>query len=178
VNGEAKRGYFFEIVSSMVYYLKSFQVWVNFMRIWCESDCAELVSLWKWKERKNQRSLLAPLFSEIDEISSSFQFFDFSFVDRMANKVAHECARYACENAVDVDWLDVYPEFLSQSLVADCNKCYELIKWLSPSRKKVHIMDHFQRGRDIGMIILPLCLDKSFLEDQAWLIGHSWLNSI
>jgi hypothetical protein len=31
VNGEAKRGYFFEIVSPMVYYLKSFQVWVNFV---------------------------------------------------------------------------------------------------------------------------------------------------
>jgi ribonuclease HI len=91
----------------------------GYVRVWCESDCAELVSL--WKERKNQRSLLAPLFSEIDEISSSFQFFDFSFVGRMPNKVAHECARYACENVMDTDWLDVYPEFLSQSLVADCN---------------------------------------------------------
>jgi ribonuclease HI len=78
----------------------------GYVRIWCESDCAELVSL--WKERKNQRSLLAPLFSEIDDISSSFKFFDFSFVGRLANKVVHECARYACENVVDTDWLDVY----------------------------------------------------------------------
>jgi hypothetical protein len=31
VNGEAKRGYFFEIVWPMVYYLKSFQVWVIFV---------------------------------------------------------------------------------------------------------------------------------------------------
>jgi hypothetical protein len=31
VNGEAKRGYFFEIVWPMVYYLKSFHVWVNFV---------------------------------------------------------------------------------------------------------------------------------------------------
>jgi hypothetical protein len=31
VNGEAKRGYFFEIVSSTVYFLKSFQVWVIFV---------------------------------------------------------------------------------------------------------------------------------------------------
>jgi hypothetical protein len=31
VNGDAKRGYFFKIVLPMVYYLKSFQVWVNFI---------------------------------------------------------------------------------------------------------------------------------------------------
>jgi hypothetical protein len=31
VNGDAKRGYFFEIVSQMIYYLKSFEVWVNFV---------------------------------------------------------------------------------------------------------------------------------------------------
>jgi hypothetical protein len=31
VNGDAKKGYFFEIVSAKVYYLKSFQVWVNFV---------------------------------------------------------------------------------------------------------------------------------------------------
>jgi hypothetical protein len=30
-NGEAKRGYLFEIVSQMVYFLKSFQVWVIFV---------------------------------------------------------------------------------------------------------------------------------------------------
>jgi hypothetical protein len=31
VNGAAKKGYSYEIVSLMVYYLKSFQVWVNFV---------------------------------------------------------------------------------------------------------------------------------------------------
>jgi hypothetical protein len=31
VNGDAKMGYFFEIVSAKVYYLKSFEVWVNYV---------------------------------------------------------------------------------------------------------------------------------------------------
>jgi hypothetical protein len=31
VDGDAKKGYFFEIVLPMVYFLKSFEVWVNFV---------------------------------------------------------------------------------------------------------------------------------------------------
>jgi ribonuclease HI len=42
----------------------------GYVRVTCESDCAELVSL--WKGRKNQRSSIAPMLSEIDELSSSF----------------------------------------------------------------------------------------------------------
>jgi hypothetical protein len=50
-----------------------------------------------------------------------FEFFEFSFAGRTANKVAHECARYACESVVDAVWVDVYPDFLGHSLEADCN---------------------------------------------------------
>uniref|UniRef100_A0ACD6ATW4 Uncharacterized protein n=1 Tax=Avena sativa TaxID=4498 RepID=A0ACD6ATW4_AVESA len=74
----------------------------GFVRVICESDCAELVNL--WRGRKTQRSALAPMFSEIDEMSSSFELFEFSFVGRNANKVAHECARYACTHVESRSW--------------------------------------------------------------------------
>uniref|UniRef100_A0ACD6AMU6 Uncharacterized protein n=1 Tax=Avena sativa TaxID=4498 RepID=A0ACD6AMU6_AVESA len=90
----------------------------GFVRVICESDCAELVNL--WRGRKTQRSALAPMCSEIDETSSSFELFEFSFVGRNANKVAHECARYACTHVESRSW-DEPPDFLDNSLRTDCN---------------------------------------------------------
>jgi hypothetical protein len=89
----------------------------GFTKITCESDCEELVRL--WRERKTQRSVIAPIISEVDELVSSFQLFDFNFVGRSANSVAHDCARYACDNMVEDEWLN-RPAFLSHNLEADC----------------------------------------------------------
>jgi hypothetical protein len=60
------------------------------------------------------------MLSEIDEMSSSFELFEFSFVGRNANKVAHECARYACTHVESRSWDDL-PDFLENSLRTDCN---------------------------------------------------------
>ena len=90
----------------------------GYRSITCESDCEELVRL--WQGRKAQRSVIAPILSEVEDLVPSFQFFDFVFARRTANRVAHECARYACEHATDADWFDVCPDFLSDSLQADC----------------------------------------------------------
>jgi hypothetical protein len=90
----------------------------GFSWIVCKTDCQELVKL--WRERQNQRSLIAPVFSEIEDFISLFDTFEFCFVGRSDNAVAHECARFACDHGVDTEWLDVCPEFLSHSLEADC----------------------------------------------------------
>jgi hypothetical protein len=56
---------------------------------------------------------IASVFSEVDELISSFESFGFCFDGRSANTVAHECARFMCD-------LDVSPVFFSHILEADC----------------------------------------------------------
>ena len=41
-----------------------------------------------WRGRHNQRSLIVPVLSEIEELISSFESFDLCFVGREANRVA------------------------------------------------------------------------------------------
>jgi hypothetical protein len=43
--------------------------------------------------KEEPTSLIAPMSSEIDQLSSSFEFSDFSFASRTTNKVAREYAR-------------------------------------------------------------------------------------
>jgi hypothetical protein len=90
----------------------------NLLKITCESDCEDLVRL--WRDRHTQRSVIAPILSEAEDLVSSFEFFELRFVGRSANFVAHECARYACDHRVEEVWLD-RPVFLRHSLQADCN---------------------------------------------------------
>jgi hypothetical protein len=87
-------------------------------KVTCESDCEQLVRM--WEGRSKQRSLIAPILSEVEAFISSFEFFEFCFARRTANSVAHECARYACAHDVEAEWVDAPPEFLSHSLRADC----------------------------------------------------------
>ena len=64
--------------------------------------------------------MIAPILSEVEDISSSFAFFEFCFVRRAANSAAHDCARYACVHDLETEWVDDPPEFISHSLRADC----------------------------------------------------------
>jgi hypothetical protein len=43
------------------------------------------------------------------------------FAHRSENNVAHECARFACPHGVSMEWLVESPQFLSYTLMADCN---------------------------------------------------------
>jgi hypothetical protein len=72
-------------------------------------------------ERGNHRAVIAPIISEISDISLEFSSFEILFARRSANVVAHECARYACAHGASAVWLNDSPEFLSTSLMADCN---------------------------------------------------------
>jgi hypothetical protein len=91
----------------------------GFVKIIVETDSSELVRL--WMERGNHRAVIAPIISEISNISLEFSSFEILFARRSANVVAHECARYACAHGASAVWLKDSPEFLSTSLMADCN---------------------------------------------------------
>jgi hypothetical protein len=80
------------------------------------SPTEELVPL--WTERKNQRSVIAPVLSKVDELLSSFESFNFGFLRRTANSVAQEYARYARELVIYADWFEFFPMFLSHRLTA------------------------------------------------------------
>ena len=54
-------------------------------RVALETDCLQVVQLWKKKE--SQRSIMDPILKEIEEISLAFQEFSFSFISRSSNKV-------------------------------------------------------------------------------------------
>jgi ribonuclease HI len=93
----------------------------NFSRIVVETDCSELVRL--WESRTRNRPMITPLLEEVSMLSFGFQIFSISFARRSANNSAHACARYACLNNVDENWIEASPVFLQNSLYADCNGC-------------------------------------------------------
>jgi ribonuclease HI len=91
----------------------------GFQSILAETDCSELVKL--WLERGSHRARIGPIISEISDLSRCFRSFELVFARRSANNVAHECARYACAHGMSMEWLVESPQFLSYSLMADCN---------------------------------------------------------
>jgi hypothetical protein len=94
----------------------------GFDKVIAETDSSELVRL--WMERGNHRAVIAPIISEISDISLEFSSFEIMFARQSANVVAHECARYACALGDSAVWLNDSPEFLSTSLMADCILVY------------------------------------------------------
>jgi hypothetical protein len=64
---------------------------------------------------------VAPIFEEINTVKDNFISFSLVFQGREGNKVAHAYARLACASNVTQEWLGVCPEFLLDSILADCN---------------------------------------------------------
>ncbi|KAM3355318.1 hypothetical protein ACQJBY_025851 [Aegilops geniculata] len=83
-----------------------------------ETDSLEIVNL--WNTRRNSRSVVAPVFFEIDELANSFHSFVIQHVSRSANSPTHLCAQRACNVSVTESWLSETPSFLVSSLMADC----------------------------------------------------------
>lgn len=59
---------------------------MGFQKIHLETDCLELVQI--WGRRDMQRSIIAPVLSELDEFRLAFSEFMFTFTSRNCNKVA------------------------------------------------------------------------------------------
>jgi ribonuclease HI len=83
-----------------------------------ETDSLQLVNL--WHNRNLQRSELAPIFLNIQELALSFSSFSVVHAKRSANRAAHTCAQFAASCAFDV-WANDPPSFILQTLQDDCN---------------------------------------------------------
>jgi ribonuclease HI len=68
----------------------------GYQHVQLETDCLELVQLWKVKE--SQRSIVGPVLEEIDTLSRVFQEFSFSYINRNCNKVAHVLAKQVSDS--------------------------------------------------------------------------------
>ncbi|KAL6616221.1 hypothetical protein ACP70R_038491 [Stipagrostis hirtigluma subsp. patula] len=84
-----------------------------------ETDSKTLVDLWCAKN--GQRSEIATILSDIQELSNSFSSFSLNFVKRSANWAAHGCAQFAVRHRVNHVWVSQPPDFLLQCLQDDCN---------------------------------------------------------
>ena len=71
-------------------------------RVALETDCLQVVQLWKKKE--SQRSIIDPILKEMEEISLAFQEFSFSFISRSSNKVAHLLSRQVSSSHCSEVW--------------------------------------------------------------------------
>ena len=88
----------------------------GFSHVILEVDCLEVCDL--WNSRHGSRSIVAPILDDVGTISASFNSFSIIHVKREANKSADLCAKLACNLPGSDIWL---PQFLVNSLLADCN---------------------------------------------------------
>ena len=88
-------------------------------KLMMETDSMVLAKI--WSSDNHLRSEVAPILSEIREISKGFICFSLSFAHRTANVAAHLCARKASEIRQGRSWLSVKPDFLCNCLNNDCN---------------------------------------------------------
>ena len=92
----------------------------GFRHVIFETDSTELVRY--WEARAVDRSVIATVLQDVSDLLDQFQVFSLVCARRSANTVAHVCARAACLGGVSQVWLgEVVPEFLLDSLCADCN---------------------------------------------------------
>lgn len=74
----------------------------GFQRIFLETDCLQVIQL--WENRETQRSIIAPVLSELDDIRLAFSEFTFKFASRYCNKVAHELAKQVTDTNQSEVW--------------------------------------------------------------------------
>lgn len=95
---------------------------IGVQRIWLESDCQELLKLWNAGE--TQRSSVMTIIKEIQELSSLFLDFKFSFISRTCNKVAHVLAKQVTSDT-QTGWWQFAPDCVSALLADDCNSAID-----------------------------------------------------
>ena len=75
-----------------------------------ETDSEEMVSL--WRSRGTDRSEIATIFHDVQELSAAFTSFAIVHVRRTAIVAAHLCARNACNSSSTLVWVEQLPSFL------------------------------------------------------------------
>ena len=89
----------------------------GYEKVVMESDCLEVVNL--WNSRHDDRTVVAPILSEILEHSISFKSFCIQYISRTANYPTHLCARHASTLDVTECWFDSAPGIIVTSFLAD-----------------------------------------------------------
>jgi hypothetical protein len=92
---------------------------LNMQRILVETDCQELVKL--WKSRTENRAAILPVLKHIQELSEAFSSFDLCFVRRTANVAAHITAKKASPMYSNCTWPLQVPVFLASCIQHDSN---------------------------------------------------------
>lgn len=87
-------------------------------KVWLETDCQELLKLWNAGD--SQRSGVVTIMREIQELSSVFQDFKFSFISISCNKVAHVLAKQVTNDSQS-GWWQFAPDCVSGLLTTDSN---------------------------------------------------------
>jgi ribonuclease HI len=88
-------------------------------RVHLETDCLELVRLWKMEGL--QRSMIMPVLQDMKEISLAFHDFSISHVGRDCNRVAHELAKQVSSTMRLGVWHNEPPACVLNLLDKDCN---------------------------------------------------------
>ena len=83
-----------------------------------EADCQELANL--WSRGDYQRSFLAPILSEIKELSLNFSEFILLYANRSCNRVAHLLAKQVTSDIMLGEW-HAAPICIDHLLAEDCN---------------------------------------------------------
>lgn len=86
-----------------------------------KTDASVVVNL--WKRRDDERSEVASILREIQELANNFERFQLSYVGKDANGGAHLCAKQATASRRRCLWINYIPSFLEQCLLNDCNPC-------------------------------------------------------
>lgn len=84
-----------------------------------ESDCAVLVDA--IQQQKIIRKEIHPILQDIQNISTSFQLCEFTWVNRKANRAAHEIAKLRKLNLLHGSWATSLPESLRIIISQDAN---------------------------------------------------------
>jgi hypothetical protein len=87
-------------------------------RLILETDCQVLVSL--WENRSHQRSEISALLTQMEEFSRSFEEFNFRFISRNCNMLAHACTWLVSRDSQVAEWL-LTPPGLIDIINRDCN---------------------------------------------------------
>ena len=102
--------------------------------------------------------LLAGVLHEVDETRGSFNSFHLSFVNQVANEVAHRCAKQADESGRRCLWLKCIPSFLAKTLHGDCNPNLFLSIKIADSQKKEKDPTNLSEGT-LKLGHVPQCKD-------------------
>jgi hypothetical protein len=106
----------------------------GFQRVVFETDCLEVVDL--WKSRHDSRSVVAPILQDIGEFALNFSSFVIQHVSRSATHSAHLCAKLACTMDGTHSWLECISDCLLVSILADRSGAFYSSVKLSVSPQK------------------------------------------